>query len=52
MRPKAGQIGRREERRQYGKEHHYDAQERELFFTTFWLGMACLYVWLLMSFIL
>lgn len=53
MRPEAEQIGQGRERlRRYGKEHQYDAQERTMFLTTLWLGIACLCVWLLMSFIL
>jgi hypothetical protein len=51
MRPKAGQIGQKKgSLREYEKEN-IEAQEQRMFFTTLWLGIACLYIWLLMSFI-
>ncbi len=51
MKPKVGHLERKEELRRYEKDHRYDSQEQRMFFTTLWLGMACLYIWLLMSFI-
>jgi hypothetical protein len=53
MKAKGGQMGQsRLSLREYEKEHQYDAQEKAMFLTTLWLGMACLCIWLLMSFIL